>query len=162
MGMHHFVPFLIFFCMIYTASLWPEETISFFLTPYAAAVQLYYHIPMEYQTGVGFVPAGLPFVIGRDCMGVNITAMLFLLMSFLFLGSIRCSKTLWLLFCFAIALVIGFFANLARIILSIPFCMHEKFNMIHAAIGITSHLFVLILCHVALVLYFRRRREHEN
>jgi exosortase K len=114
------------------------------LWPHAMATEEYYHIPLHYQSGAGYVAAGGSFAIGPGCMGTNFIVMLFCLMACAFTRRFRgIRKAAFFMLALAGSVVTGVIVSCIRIIGSVPFLSMEQFTAIHTGVGIALYLAAL-------------------
>ncbi len=141
-----------------------EDMIRFLLTPYAGLAELFFNHRFEYVNGLGYIEQTGSYMIGADCLGLRFMAAFFMLCTIPFLRYFTgWQKLKWGLFSLAGSLVVGFFVNVLRILGSIPFTGSEKFNMIHASIGITLYFLTFILGYYLLKRYCQgKEKSNEN
>jgi exosortase K len=114
------------------------------LWPHAKATEVFYHISLYYQSGVGYVAAAGGFAIGPACMGMNFIVMLFGLMVCAFTRRFRgIRKSAFFVLALAGSVVAGVIVSCVRIIGSVPFLSFGHFATIHTGVGIALYLAVL-------------------
>lgn len=143
---YHILALLIFFMLLYLGSAAPDSALQILLRPYTALAELFFNSSHEYIPNVGYVEANNRYVIGRSCLGINFTALTFIMCV------LRCAvyKPFRIFLCLLGSIIAGFTANSMRILSSIPFASHEKFNLIHASLGIVIYLSFLTFFYTKL------------
>jgi len=116
------------------------------LLPYARALNFLLGLHF-YETPLGYEAAGLGFAITPSCSGVNLFASLYAVLLYAVPGRypVGFTRGLASTACLGSALLIGFLATLARILLSLPFCGSPRFKLIHTVISLCIY-FGTVLC----------------
>ena len=92
---------------------------------------------------------GSYYIISEKCLGLNITVLIFGLCGAMNIGKFKSyKKLLWLLISGALAVVLGVFANMLRLLSSIYFTSYAKFEVLHAILGIVIYLSIMIFCYM--------------
>ncbi len=140
-----------------------DTTLQVVLYPHKKATEIFYHISLPYEPGIGYLAQDSSFAIGRECMGLYFTLMLFGMNTTMFMKYTKgYYKVLWLLLCFTSAIMISVVVSSIRIIGSIPFIAHAKFPLIHSGVGITLYFLTLVFSYSTLMKLFERGKENEK
>lgn len=148
---------MIFLLLLLYKQYIPEHHTRVLLVPYAGMVEIFYNNRHVYAEGIGFAETDGRYVIGRDCLGLGFTSMLFALCAFYPLRILTgYKKALWVVVSAIFSIFAGFIVNSVRILNSLTFLSSERFHTIHAAMGAALYLFVLC------VVYFLLARAFEK
>lgn len=135
----------------------PESHTRVLLAPYAGVVEIFYNNRHVYAEGIGYAESNGGYVIGRDCLGLGFTSMLFALCSLYPLKFlVGYKKAMWVAACALFSIFAGFIVNSVRILNSIQFISSEKFYTIHSAMGAALYIFVLCAVHLLLTRVFAK------
>jgi len=127
-----------------------ESVVAVMLRPYAYAVHVMYNIDTVFISGVGYVAANGSFAIGRACMGLRFTTMLFSMLVCLFTHRFHgLHKTIWFVCTLVASVLVGLFITSLRILGSIPFASFKAFVPLHTAIGAAFYILAIIGCYFA-------------
>lgn len=127
-----------------------EFTAAVMLRPYAFAVQCMYNIKTVFISDIGYVASNGAFVIGRDCMGLRFTTMLFSMLVCLFTHRFHgFHKSIWFICTFLASILVSLFITSLRILGSIPFTSLKAFVPLHTAIGAAFYIFAILGCYIA-------------
>ena len=136
--------------MFYYLNNLSQGQIKFLLDLYKNAVEIFFgnwHWYNEYENYY----VGSYYIISEKCLGINIIVLIFGLCGLLkidnFKGFIR---LLWILASAILAVTLGVFANIIRLLSSVYFTSYDKFETIHTMLGIVIYLALLIFCYVVL------------
>jgi exosortase K len=138
----------------------PESHAKILLLPVAKAAGVFYNTSHEYAAGTGFAEVNGEYVIGKECLPLSFTAMLFLLCALnppkrFFLGG-GIFRRVWVILCVPVSFFVGSAVNLVRILASLNFVRFKYFHSLHLAVGVM--LYISALCAV----YWLLRRGALN
>ena len=156
--LHHIAAIAIFLLLIGLGAYMSDGMAHALLLPYAKLAELYFGASHEYIADVGFVEVGNRYILGRDCLGVNFSALFYLVTTVPFLNKLDgLRRTLWVALCLPVAVIVGFIVNAIRVLGSIPFATYDRFTLTHAATGITLYLVILTASYAVLKKSFERK-----
>ncbi|MDR2903017.1 MAG: exosortase K [Clostridiales bacterium] len=113
---------------------------------YKTVVELFFCNDHYYAEELGYVGSG--YTIGEACLGLNILVFLFGVCGLTSIAKTRgYKKIVCLLLSLALAVSVGVFANILRLLGSVYFTAHADFTVIHALLGILIYLAAVIFCH---------------
>jgi len=146
-GVYYIVLAVLSLDLFYWANHLDGVQIKFFLDFYKSAVELFFGNYHYYdESTLSYYGDG--YTIGKACLGLNIIIFIFTVASFVNVGKVKgYKKILWVLCSAVMAVVIGVFSNLLRLIGSIYFTAFASFEFIHALLGIVIYLAAIIFCY---------------
>ncbi len=161
--LYYFLLALIFVLLLYFGTNLPGAALRVLLKPYSLLTEAFFNHSHVYIEGVGYQEIYSRYILGRDCLGLNFTALFFALTCIPFIRYLRGgTQVLWILACLLGSVLVGFVVNALRILGSVPFALQEKFNMIHASLGIALYLCVLTSAYALLRKIFISGGTHEE
>jgi len=136
--------------MFYYLNNLSQGQIKFLLDLYKNTVEIFFgnwHWYSEYENYY----VGSYYIISEKCLGTNIIVLIFGLCGLLKIDSFKGFKRLlWILTSALLAVILGVFANIIRLLSSVYFTSYAKFETMHTMLGIVIYLTLLIICYVVL------------
>ncbi|MCL2672651.1 MAG: exosortase K [Clostridiales bacterium] len=120
------------------------------LLPHAKTVEWFYHVPLVYRDGVGYLYSDA-FSIGAACMGLNFIVMLFWMCVCVFTHRFRAwRKPVFFGAALVGSVLLGVSVSCIRILGSIPLIAHAQFAALHTGIGAALYLAALTGVYILL------------
>jgi exosortase K len=124
-----------------------NEQVRPLLDFYKNTVEIFFGNTHYYSEADGHYYGGY-YTIGRECLGLNITAFCFAVCGLANIDRLKgWRRCAWLAVSAAIAVAAGVTANVLRLLSSIYFVTFANFETIHALLGIVIYLTFAVVCY---------------